>query len=136
MSHRIVPVYVKDDQLYKLQLKIDHLHFQGIVRKPEEMNIILKLVYPIMFRKKGRAEDNPCEKINPITEVLAENIINEWTNYPYEKVAGYVMKRNVSIVMFATDNLTYNTSTALIKSEKAGDIENALLKPYYHIKPR
>ena len=59
-------------------------------------------------------------------------------NYPYwyEKVAGYVMKRNGSMVLVVTDNLTYNTSTALIKSEKAGDIENALLKPYYHIKPR
>ena len=82
VSHGKVPVYVKDDHLYKLQLKIDHLHSQGIVRKPEELGIILKLVNPIMLRKKGSAEDKSWDEINPITEaraVLAANILNEWT---------------------------------------------------------
>ena len=82
VSHGKVPIYAKEDQLYKLQLKIDHLHSQGIVRKPEELGIILKLVNPIMLVKKASANDKPWDEINPVTEtraVLAANILNEWS---------------------------------------------------------
>ena len=82
VSHSKVPIYAREDQLYKLQLKIDHLYHQGIVRKPQELGLNLKLVNPIMLVKKGSAKDKPWDKINPITEtraVLAANIINEWS---------------------------------------------------------
>ena len=80
VSHSKVPIYAKDDQLYKLQLKIDHLYHQGIVRK--ELNLNIKLVNPIMLVKKGSAKDKAWDQINPITEtraVLAANILNDWS---------------------------------------------------------
>ena len=82
VSHGKVPNYAKEDQLYKLQLKIDHLHSQGIVRKPEEVGVILKLVNPVMMVKKASANDKSWDDINPVTEtraVLAANILNEWS---------------------------------------------------------
>ena len=82
VSHSKVPIYAKDDQLYKLQLKIDHLHHQGIVRKPQELGINIKLVNPIMMVKKGSSKEKPWDQINPLTDtraVLAANILNEWS---------------------------------------------------------
>ena len=82
VSHSKVPIYAKDEQLYKLQLKIDHLHHQGIVRKPQELGINIKLVNPIMMVKKGSAKEKPWDQINPLTDtraVLAANILNEWS---------------------------------------------------------
>ena len=82
ISHSKVPIYAKEDQLYKLQLKVDHLYHQGIVKKPQDLNINLKLVNPIMLVKKGSAKDKPWDQINPITDtraVLAANILNEWS---------------------------------------------------------
>ena len=82
VSHSKVPIYAKEDQLYKLQLKVDHLYHQGIVKKPQDLDINIKLVNPIMLVKKGSAKDKPWEQINPITEtraVLAANILNEWS---------------------------------------------------------
>ena len=82
VSHGKVPIYAKEDQLYKLQLKIDHLHTQGIVRKPEELGVTLKLVNPIMLVKKASANDKPWDQVNPITEtraVLAANVLNEFS---------------------------------------------------------
>ena len=52
VSHSKVPIYAKEDQLYKLQLKVDHLYHQGIVKKPQDLDINLKLVNPIMLVKK------------------------------------------------------------------------------------
>ena len=80
VSHSKVPIYAKEDQLYKLQLKVDHLYHQGIVKKPQDLDLNLKLVHPIMLVKKGSAKDKPWDQINPITEtraVLAANILNE-----------------------------------------------------------
>ena len=82
VTHGKVPNFAKEDQLYKLQLKIDHLHSQGIVRKPEELGINLKLVNPIMMIKKSSSNDKPWTEVNPITDtraVLAANILNEWS---------------------------------------------------------
>ena len=82
VTHGKVPNFTKEDQLYKLQLKIDHLHAQGIVRKPEELGINLKLVNPIMMVKKTSSSDKSWSELNPITDtraVLAANILNEWS---------------------------------------------------------
>ena len=53
-----------------------------------------------------------------IPKEIEEYSTTEPPDHSYEKLAGDVMKRNGSMILEVTDNLTSHTSTALIKSEK------------------
>ena len=60
---------------------------------------------------------------------------SEPPDHPYQKLVADVMKRNGSIIMVVTDSLTSHTSSCLVKSEKAEDLELALVKTILPFRP-
>ena len=60
---------------------------------------------------------------------------SEPPNYPYQKLAADVMKRSRNNILVVTDSLTSLTLTSLLKSEKAEDLELALIKTILPFRP-
>ena len=100
----LATVHLKKNHM-KLNPMLNYLHSSYFVLQPKPR--IIEII-------------NRCITCNAdefIPKEIEEYSTTEPPDHPYEKLAADVMKRNGSMVLVVTDNLTSHTSTALIKSE-------------------
>ena len=121
----VIPDHLANTFLAQLHMKKNH-------PKLNQMLSILQSNYLILQPKPRIIEIiNRCLMCNAdefTSKKIESYSSSDPPNHPYEKVAADVLKRGGSLILVITDNLTSHTSSSLIKSEKAEELEKSLIK--------
>ena len=124
-SRPVIPEHLAMALIATIHLKRNHPKMNQIQNILKNSFFILKSSSKIQQVLNNCLLCNVDEHLQKELEVFSTS---EPPDHPYQRLAADVMKRSGSIIMVVTDNLTSHTSSCLIKSEKAEDLELALIK--------
>ena len=131
-SRPVIPEHLAMALIATIHLKRNH------PKATQIQNILKSSFFIIKSSSKIEQVLNNCLLCNA-DELLSKQAdvysTSEPPDHPYQKLVADVMKRNGSIVMVVTDSLTSHTSSCLVKSEKAEDLQHALIKTILPFRP-